>query len=218
MFSKNKEGTGIIITVSREFGSGGRELGKRLSDALRIPCYDNEIISMIANHQGFDEHYVSRMSEKSIQQAYPITIGHRFGVAGLNYTTQQAIKINVEQQKMIEGLAAQGDCIIIGRCADVILRNRKPFTIFVYADKSARLRRCIERAAEDENLSQVEMERKIRGIDKNRANYRGFYTDTKWGAKENYHLCVNTTGIEIKTIVPPLAEYIKLWFANAENS
>lgn len=63
----------MIITVSREFGSGGRELGKRLSDALRIPCYDNEIISMIANHQGFDEHYVSRMSEKSIQEAYPIT-------------------------------------------------------------------------------------------------------------------------------------------------
>ena len=62
----------MIITVSREFGSGGRELGKRLSDALRIPCYDNEIISMIANHQGFDEHYVSRMSEKSIQEAYPI--------------------------------------------------------------------------------------------------------------------------------------------------
>ena len=208
----------MIITVSREFGSGGRELGKRLSDALRIPCYDNEIISMIANHQGFDENYVSRMSEKSIQEAYPITIGHRFRTAGLNYTTQQAIKIHAEQRKIIEGFAARGDCMIIGRCADVILSAYKPFNIFVYADKAARLQRCIERAPEDENLSPAELERKIRGIDKNRANHRTIYTGTKWGAKENYHLCVNTTGIEIKTIVPPLAEYIKLWFANNQNS
>lgn len=179
--------------------------------------YDNEIIAIIASQQGFDENYVSRMSEKSIQQAYPMTIGHRFRTTGPNYATQQAIKIHVEQQRMIEGFAAQGDCIIIGRCADVILRNYKPFHIFVYADMATKLQRCIERAPEDENLSQVELERKIRGIDKNRANHRSIYTDTKWGAKENYHLCVNTTGIDIKTIVPPLAEYMKLWFANAEN-
>lgn len=165
----------MIITVSREFGSGGRELGKRLSDALHIPCYDNEIIAIIASQQGFDENYVSRMSEKSIQQAYPMTIGHRFRTTGPNYATQQAIKIHVEQQRMIEGFAAQGDCIIIGRCADVILRNYKPFHIFVYADMAAKLQRCIERAPEDENLSQVELERKIRGIDKNRANHRSIY-------------------------------------------
>ena len=69
-----------IITISREFGSGGRELGKRLAEALHIPCYDHEIIEMIAKENGFNEDYVAHMSEKSIEAAYPLTIGHRFGV------------------------------------------------------------------------------------------------------------------------------------------
>ena len=69
-----------IITISREFGSGGRELGKRLAEALHIPCYDHEIIEMIAKENGFNEDYVAHVSEKSIEAAYPLTIGHRFGV------------------------------------------------------------------------------------------------------------------------------------------
>lgn len=72
-----------IITISREFGSGGRELGKRLAEALHIPCYDHEIIEMIAKENGFNEDYVAHVSEKSIEAAYPLTIGHRFGVTPL---------------------------------------------------------------------------------------------------------------------------------------
>lgn len=199
----------MIITISREFGSGGRELGKHLSDLLGIPCYDKEIIRMIAENQGFDENYVSRMSEKSIQEAYPITIGHRFRTTGFDHTTQQAIKINVEQTKIIKAFAEQGDCIIIGRCADVILKEYNPFNMFVYADKAARLKRCLERTADDEKLSEKELAHKISEIDKSRASHRSLYTDTKWGAKENYHLCVNTTGIDIKVLASLLATYIK---------
>ena len=69
-----------IITISREFGSGGRELGKRLAKALGIPCYDHEIIEMIAKENGFNEDYVANVGEKSIEAAYPLTIGHRFGM------------------------------------------------------------------------------------------------------------------------------------------
>ena len=200
----------MIITVSREFGSGGRELGKRLSDALHIPCYDNEIIAMIAKEHGFDENYVAQMSEKSIQSAYPLTIGHRFAMTP-HYATKQAIKIAVEQKNIIESLAKQGDCVIVGRAADVILAEYKPFNIFVYADKAAKLQRCIERAPEDEKLTRAELERKMRNIDRNRASHRDLYADTKWGDCRNYHLCVNTTGKEIKTLIPAIAEYIKRW-------
>ena len=201
----------MIITISREFGSGGRELGKRLSDALQIPCYDHEIIAMIAKEHGFDENYVAHMSEKSIRSAYPLTIGHRFSMTP-NYVTKQAIKIAVEQKNIIENFAKQGDCVIVGRAADVILAEYKPFNIFVYADKAAKLQRCIERAPEDEKLTLAELERKMRDIDRNRASHRDFYSDTKWGDCRNYHLCVNTTGKEIKTLIPAIVEYIKRWY------
>lgn len=205
----------MIITVSREFGSGGRELGKRLSDALQIPCYDNEIIAMVAKNHGFDESYVASVSEKSIQSFYPLTIGTRFSTT-FSCSSQQGIKVAVEQRKIIEALAAQGDCIIVGRGADVILEQYKPFNIFVYADREHKLQRCISRSPEGEHLTKAEMLKKMRQIDKERAQNRMFYTDRKWGAKKNYHLCVNTTGLEVREIVPVLAEYIKVWFAQRD--
>ena len=201
----------MLITISREFGSGGRELGKRLSDALGIPCYDNEIIAMIAKEHGLDEGFVSEVSEKRIQAAYPMTIGRRFTMTS-SPAAKQAIAVAVEQQKIIEDLAKQGDCIIVGRCADAILKDYHTMNLFVYADKKAKLKRCMDRAPEGENLTVSQLERKIREIDRERARKHDLVADFKWGVKENYHLCVNTTGVEIKKLVPVLAEYIKVWF------
>lgn len=201
----------MIITISREFGSGGRELGKRLSDVLEIPCYDKEIIQMIAEKQGFDEQYISHVSERNLQTLYPLTIGRRFTMTQ-HPITKQAVAIAAEQQKTIKNFAKQGDCIIIGRCADIILKDYFPFNIFVYADMDTKLNRCMERTEKGENLTSAELEHKIQEIDKKRAKYREFYTTTKWGASENYHLCINASGLEIRKIVPVLAEYVRLWF------
>ena len=201
----------MLITISREFGSGGRELGKRLSELLELPCYDKEIIQMIAEKQGFDEQYVSDISEKNWQAAYPLTIGRRFTMTP-HPVTKQAVAIAVEQQKIIKTFAEQGDCIMIGRCADVILKEYSPLNIFVYADMDTKRKRCIERAPKGENLTRTELERKIREVDKERTKYREFYTGAKGNPRSNYHLCINTSGIEIKKIVPVLAEYIKVWF------
>ena len=201
----------MIITISREFGSGGRELGKRLSDVLEIPCYDKEIIQMIAEKQGFDEQYISHVSERNLQTVYPLTIGRRFTMTQ-NPITKQAVTIATEQQKIIENFARQDDCIIIGRCADIILKDYSPFNIFVYADMDTKLKRCMERTEKGENLTSAELKNKVQEIDRKRAKYRDFYTTAKWGASENYHLCINTSGLEIKKIVPTLAEYVRLWF------
>ena len=201
----------MLVTISREFGSGGRELGKRLSDVLEIPCYDKEIIQMIAEKQGFDEQYVSHVSEKNLQAAYPLTIGRRFTMAP-HPVAKQAVAIAVEQQKIIENFAKQGDCIIIGRCADVILKDDSPFNIFVYADMDTKLKRCMERGSKGEDLSGTELERKIREVDRERTKHREFYTGAKGNIRSNYHLCINTSDIEIKKIVPVVAEYIKIWF------
>ena len=200
-----------IITISREFGSGGRELGKRLADELGIPCYDHEIIEMIAKENGFDERYVANVSVKSIEAAYPMTIGHRFAMPPLQIM-DQPIRVAAAQRQIIENFAKQSDCVIVGRCADVILEEMHPLNLFVYADMDSKIQRCIDRAPEGENLSRNELLRMIRQIDKQRAQHHQMYSDLKWGAKEAYHLCVNTSGKEIKKLIPALAQYVRVWF------
>lgn len=197
-----------IITISREFGSGGRELGKRLADYLGIPCYDHEIIDMVAEKLNMDKSYVNHVSEKDIRVFYPSTIGHRF----LMPMQGQNVNVTLAQHDIISQLAEQGDCVIVGRCADVVCREMKPLNLFVYADKISKLARCQARAAETEQFSEKEMLRKMKQIDKERASYRELFAETKWGQKESYHLCVNTSGREIKTLVPAIGEYAKIWF------
>ena len=200
-----------IITISREFGSGGRELGKRLADELGIPCYDNEIIEMIAKENGFDEQYVANVSEKSIEAAYPMTIGHRFALPAMQLV-DQSIRVAAAQRQIIENFAKQGDCVIVGRGADVILEDMKPLNLFVYADMTSKVERCRQRAPEGEDLTENELMRMIRQIDKQRAQHHQMYTDTRWGAKEGYHLCINTSGKEIKQMIPALAQFVRSWF------
>ena len=201
-----------IITISREFGSGGRELGKRLAKALGIPCYDHEIIEMIAKENGFNEDYVANVGEKSIEAAYPLTIGHRFGMQPFQIM-EQPIRVAVAQRQIIENFAKQGDCVIVGRCADVILKDYHPLNLFVYADKEAKIERCLRRAPAGEKLTRGDIERRMRQIARGRAQYREMYADSKWGAKETYHLCISTTEKYIKEIIPGLAAYVRCWFS-----
>ena len=201
-----------IITISREFGSGGRELGKRLADELGIPCYDHEIIEMVSEKHGFDKNHVANVSERDIRMFYPTTIAHR--LVAPHPMAQQSISITVAEHELIKELAKQGDCVIVGRCADVICREMAPFNIFVYADKLSKLARCESRADENERFTEKDMLRKMKQIDRERAAYRALFTEDEWGRKESYHLCINTSGREIKTLIPAVAEYAKLWFGN----
>lgn len=200
-----------IITISREFGSGGRELGKRLADYLGVPCYDHEIIDMVAEKLNMDKNYVDHISEKDVRIFYPATIGHRF--LAPTQASHQTVQVTLAQHDLIRRLAQQGDCVIVGRCADVVCREMQPLNLFVYADKITKLARCQSRAAETERFSEKEMLRKMKQIDRERAAYRELFSETEWGRKESYHLCVNTSGREIKALVPVIGEYAKIWFA-----
>lgn len=197
-----------IITISREFGSGGRELGKRLAEILGIAYYDHEIITSIAERSGLAEKYVNSIVEKKPLSYFPITIGRSFSAidaSQLNLST----RIFAEQHNIIEELAAKSDCLIIGRCSDHILREYPPLKIFVYADTGSRLQRCKQRAPEGEHLSDAEMKNKIREIDKGRAEYYEFFAGQKWGKKENYTFCLNTSNIVIKDVSAPVAELLR---------
>lgn len=199
-----------IITISREFGSGGRELGKRLAEYLNVPIYDHEIIEMVAHEQGLNPKYVSKVSESDIKSFYPTTIGNRFNIS--HAPAYQPMNTILAEQDLIKRLAEEGDCVIVGRGADILLREMHPFNIFVYADVAAKLERCSLRAKPDEKLTAKDLQKKMKKIDKDRAAFRALFTEEKWGHKESYHLCINTSGKEIKYFIPAIAEYSKIWF------
>ena len=204
-----------IITVSREFGSGGRELGKRLADALGITYYDREIITAIAEKSTMDEDYIERTIENGLLKQYPVTFSRTF--AYMPAIVGNAPGLLAQQHKVIRELAAKGDCLIVGRGADAILAEYAPLKLFVYADMAAKKERCRRRAADDESLSDRELERKIRQIDKARAMNHDIVSPYKWGDKLGYQLCINTTDIEIRTAVPLIASYAEYWFERSKN-
>jgi len=197
-----------IITIGREFGSGGRELGRRLARELNFDYYDKEILSEIAKHTSLSEEYVQQVVENQPRQLYPITVGRSFLYVDTQ-PLQQASTVFQAQQQIIREMAERSDCVIVGRCADYILREMKPFRIFVYADLQSRIERCRSRAAEGENLSDREYKQQIQSVDKSRARYYDFYTDMKWGDKLNYELCINTTGQDIPALASLLARIFK---------
>ena len=200
-----------IITISREFGSGGRELGRRLAEELGYDYYDGEIIAAIAKNSGLDANYVENALEDFSWQSIPMTVHRTFASPMMMQTPQ--VGLLMEQKKVIEGIGKKGkNCIVVGRNADLLLKEYEPFNIFVCADMEAKIDRCIERAKEGESTSRKELEKKIRRVDKNRANTREILSSTAWGQRDAYHMIVNTTGWNIKELAPAVAAFAKGWF------
>lgn len=198
-----------IITISREFGSGGREIGKRLADKLGYAYYDSEIITLLSKETGMSKEYISNISEKGIYP-YAFQFAKSFGMYSKLQSSQ--MDILVVQTKIMKEIAKKGNCIIVGRGADTILKDYNPMKIFVYANMESKIKRCQEKASKEENLSHEELKKKIVEIDKNRKKYNNILSNNTWGNKENYHLCINTTNLKIKNIIEPLSEYIDNWF------
>ena len=193
-----------IITVGREFGSGGREFGRRLSEVLGVAYYDREIMTEIARRIELSEKLVRSVSEQSPMASFPIHVGRSF-YSVPNPLMMQGQKIFQEQCRILRELSEKSDCVIIGRCADYILRDRNPYRIFLYADMESKMARCREKEPEHEHLTDKELRRRILEIDKRRAQYYSFYTDRKWGDRANYDLCVNTTHADIKKVAAVMA-------------
>ena len=195
----------MIITISREFGSGGRELGKRLADQLGFDYYDREIIASIAGRSGMDESYVENALENQVWKNVPISFGRSFGIGSIGMVSTTLL---LEQTRVLEEIAKMGrNCVIVGRNADIILSKYKPFNIFVCAETNSKIQRCISRMKPEENLSSKEIERNMRRIDKGRALSRQIITGSRWGDPHNYHLTINTTDQNIKELTKSVAEY-----------
>jgi len=200
-----------IITIGREFGSGGRELGHKLAKELKIAYYDKQILSEIVEKTDFSREYVQEVVENRLSYMLPPAFSTGMSL-GNEYQIRQMQEIVKAQNDVIREMASKSSCVIVGRCADYILRDMEDITmfrIFVYADIESRIKRCQERAPEGEDYTDKELEKHIRRVDKNRANYYADYTLQKWGDKSNYDMCINTTNVNIDEIVKHLS---KLFF------
>lgn len=197
-----------IITISRQFGSGGREFGKRLSEKLGYDYYDREIITSIAEKLKLDEKYIENMSEK-------IYVEHFNFHFGLSFTGQNDTSIDIlkTQTDIIHDIAKKGeDFIIIGRAADCLLKEYKPFNIYVYADMPSKIKRCLDREEKFTEQDIKIIESKIKRIDAQRSKFYGMISDGKWGDKERYNLLINTSNVHIKDIINSAAEYSNAFF------
>ncbi len=185
-----------VITIGREFGSGGREFGRLLAEKLGYEYYDKEIITEIAKKTSLSETYVKQIVEQTPHSLFPITTGNAFAYYGNNhlYNVQSIFR---EQTNVITEMAKKSDCVIVGRCADYILEDLNPFKIFIYADEKSKIERCLKKVDEPEKVNVKKLKKQIKSIDKNRARYYSFYTGKKWGDKLNYDICINTSDIEI---------------------
>ena len=177
-----------IVTISREFGSGGREIGKRLSDTLNLAYYDEEIIAEISKETGLSEDYINNISEKGI---YPVAFNFGRTFASFGNLQLNQTEILVKQQNVLKKIADKGDCIIVGRGADIALKDYNTMNIFVYSDMESKIKRCKYKAKEDEKLTDKELEKKIIQINKDRKKFHNLISNLEWGDKNNYNLCIN---------------------------
>lgn len=186
-----------IITISREFGSGGRTIGRLTAKKLGIPCYDAEIIQKIAAESGYSESYLKEDSED--------TPG---GWLGAVLANRQAGPTNQDliwqiQCKVILDLAEKSPCVIVGRCADYVLKDKEDcLTVFIHASMEKRAERIVKEYGERPESP----EQRLKDKDKRRAAYHRFYTDMKWGHAQNYDICLDSGRLGIDKCVDILTQ------------
>ena len=203
-----------IITISRQFGSGGRELGKRLSDLLGWDYYDKEIIEALADDLGMGQEHVrevlSRHGWHNVQLTYRNSFAH------LGFDHGMRTQLLIRQREIIRDIADVGnDCIIVGRDADVILQEYHPFRVYVCADLQSRLDRCMayeKKKPRSTRLTEKEILRNIRQIDRSRSRTREVLTGKRRGDSSMFDLTVNATDWEIKPMASAVADFAMRWF------
>ena len=189
----------VVITIARQYGSGGREIGERVAEILGIPIYDKEIITHAAEKGGLNEE-VLKSADESATNSLLYTLAMGSNVLGTTMHFGYKMPINdrlfILQSELIKEYAEKGSCVIIGRCSDYVLRDTDGvFRIFIYGDLDHRKARVAERHPEIKSSQIIDV---INKTDKRRASYYNFYTGAKWGKYDNYDMAINssTLGIE----------------------
>ena len=199
-----------IVTISRQYGSGGRYIGKKLSEKLGIPCYDEKLIDMVAKESGFAQDFVAEKGERmtgSLLFNIASSLSYANNVFSGNGVSLQD-EIYFIQNKIIKDLAEKGSCVIVGRCADYALSEYKDcFSVFVHADTDWR----INRLSQKHNKTAKEAKDMINKTDKSRSSYYNYYTNKKWGAASSYNLCVDSSKLGIDGAAKAIIQAIEIF-------
>lgn len=199
-----------IVTISRHYGSGGRYIGENLAKAMGVPCYDEKLIDMVAKESGFAQSFVAEKGER-MTGSLLFNIASSLSFANNVFSTNNGVTLQDEiyftQNRIIKELADKGPCVIVGRCADYILREREDcLNVFIFADNESK----IERAEKYFNITREEAPAVLKKKDKARANHYKYYTDQEWGMASNYDLCLNSGLIGIEGCVKAIQQVLEL--------
>ena len=193
----------LVITIGRENGSGGRQLGSELAAALGVKCYDSELINETAKASGFATSFVETHEEQR-----PGSFLYSLVTGGGVIADEQPFPVQIfqAQSEVIRTIAARESCVIVGRCADYILQDKaKCLKVFIHADMAFRAKRIVEVYGEREQSP----EQRLRDKDKRRAAYHRFYTNMKWGYAQNYHITLDSGELGIDKCADIIADLYK---------
>ena len=200
-----------FVTITRQYGSGGHDIGKALAKALGIGFYDKELISLAARESGIAPEVFEKADERPANSLlYSLSVGlYNYGNGLSNPMDDLPVndKLYLLQHKIIKEKAESESFVIVGRCADYILKDHPGVVkVFIYADIESRVRRAISR----HDIEPARAKQAIIKTDKSRANYYSFYSGQKWGQVENYDLCINTTKLTVDQAVKLITDYISI--------
>lgn len=181
-----------VITIGRQLGSGGREIGQKLSARLGIAFYDKELIRIASQESGLKEEFFERVDEQKHFSLFPGILGLRTAMTDdffSNYYLSNESLFRI-QSDVMRRLAGEGPCIFVGRCADYVMKDeRNCLNIFINADMADRIRRI----SLSHRISDSKARDLIERTDKGRSSYYNYFSGKTWGAAESYHLCINSS-------------------------
>lgn len=201
----------IIITIARQYGSGGREIGERVAKALNIPIYDKVLITEAASKGDLNEEVLKKADESAANSLlYTLAMGSNTLGAAMHFGYKMPLndKLFLLQSEVIREFAERGSGIFIGRCADYVLRDEpNVIRLFIYGDLDHRQQRVKERHPE---LKSAQIVDAIAKTDKRRSTYYNFYTGNKWGKYDNYDMAINSSTLGIEGTVELICRFAKM--------
>ncbi len=201
----------LVITIGRQYGSAGKDVGKIIAEELGIPFYNKELVDMAANKGNISAEAVREIDEKATSSFLYSLVNGNYTMHGavVNYEMPVNDKLFIAQSEVIKELAKEGSCVIVGRCADYVLKDVEDVetcSVFVYASLDYRVKRVMEAFPE---LTQSKARERVIKTDKQRRTYYDYYSDGDWGIMENYDICLNTEKLGIEQAAKMLVNYIK---------
>ena len=193
-----------IITITRQYGSGGREIGERLAKALDIEFYDNKLLDVAASGSGIHKNHFEENDEKRTN-SFLYLLSTTYGQGGVPFDDA----LFFAQLNAIQKVASEQSCVIMGRCSDYALRDfNNVVDLFICAPFEDRVKRAIEVY----NIEEKHAADYVKRIDKQRTSYYNYYTDKRWGQPQNYDLCVDSSALGIDGSVELIEKFLKMYY------